>query len=311
MARALSSQPQAFGLTPARAVGLWCDFLQVGRGLSPHTLAAYRADVMSFFNRKSTLGQPPATIAAWLKNPAWNARSKARHLTALRQFYAYALEKSWVETDPTEGLRSAKLPTTLPKALSISDMQTLLVAPLGESPTEIRLRMILQLLYICGLRVSELANLTLHDVSQLEGPWLRITGKGGKTRHVPLGPVAQETLTQFIKQARPRLRGAAGPWLLAGPTGKRPLTRVRLFQLVKEAGQRVGVAVAPHHLRHSFATHLLDGAADLRAVQLMLGHASLNTTQIYTKLTTQRLHEAMTHHPLAGKTSPFGKKPKA
>lgn len=310
MARLGTAQPDVT-LTPLRAVGLWCDYLQVGRGLSPHTLAAYKADVSDFFAGKTSLAQPAERIATWLKTQKWNARSKARHLTALRQFYAYALEKGWVETDPTEGLRGAKLPNTLPKALSLSEMKALLESPLGDSPSEVRLRLILQLLYICGLRVSELASLTLHDVSQLEGPWLRITGKGGKTRQVPLGPVAQETLNIYIKNARPRLRGAQSPWLLAGPNGKRPLTRVRLFQLVKEAGQRVGVAVAPHHLRHSFATHLLDGAADLRAVQLMLGHASLNTTQIYTKLTTQRLREAMTHHPLAGKGSPFGKKAKA
>lgn len=299
-------------LTPKRAVALWAEYLQVARGLSPHTVVAYTHDVTDFFEGKTKLVQPNEAVSAWLKNPKLNARSKARHLTALRQFYAYAIEKNWLDADPTEGLLGPKLPQTLPKALSLAEMQRLLESPLGENPSEVRLRLILQLLYVCGLRVSELASLTLHDVGQLEGPWLRITGKGDKTRQVPLGPVAQETLQHYLQYARSRLKGAQGPWLFAGPSGKRPLTRVRLFQLVKEAGLRVGVAVAPHHLRHSFATHLLDGAADLRAVQLMLGHASLNTTQIYTKLTTQRLQEAMRHHPLAagGKIAPFGKRQK-
>ena len=141
--------------------------------------------------------------------------------------------------------------------------------------------MLLHLLYVCGLRVSELASLSLHDVQQAEGPWLRVTGKGSKTRAVPLGPVVQGVLEAYLTHARSRLKGAAGPWLLPGPGGKKPLTRVRLFQLVKEAGARVGVKVAPHHLRHSFATHLLHGGADLRTVQELLGHAQLATTQRY------------------------------
>ncbi len=226
-------------------------------------------------------------------------RSNARRLSALRQFYGYALQKGWIENNPTQDIPAPKLPQSLPKALTTTQVEQLLAAPLGHSPAEVRLRLILFLLYASGMRVSEMAGLTLHDVQQAEGPWLLVTGKGSKTRPVPLGPIGQEMLATYLREARSRLRGAQGPWLLAGPSGKRPLTRNRIFQLVQEAGQRVGVKVAPHHLRHTFATHLLEGNADLRSVQLMLGHASLNTTQIYTKLNTQRLKSALdNHHPL-------------
>jgi integrase/recombinase XerD len=148
--------------------------------------------------------------------------------------------------------------------------------------------------------VSELCDLTLDAVAEGEGVVLRVTGKGSKTRLVPLGEVAAGTLQQYLKDARPKLKGANGPWVFAGPSGQAPLTRVRIFQLLKEAGERVDVKVAPHHLRHTFATHLLQNDADLRAVQLMLGHASLNTTQIYTKVAGERLRETLEkHHPLS------------
>jgi integrase/recombinase XerD len=297
--------------SPKRALQLWAEYLQVARGLSPHTVTNYSRDGAAFMGKKSTIPTERPEVERWLASMNANSpRSNARRLSALRQFYAYALQKGWVAENPTTDIATPKQPQTLPKALTEPQVQALLKAPLGDGPSEVRLRLILHLLYASGVRVSELSNLSLHDVQQAEGPWLRVTGKGSKTRPVPLGPVVQGLLHTYLTEARPRLRGAQGPWLLAGPSGKKPLTRVRIFQLVQDAGRRVGVKVAPHHLRHTFATHLLEGDADLRAVQLMLGHASLNTTQIYTKLNAQRLKGVLeAHHPLS--RSQFGKRGKA
>lgn len=282
------------------------EYLTVARGASENTVLAYRRDVKEFLGHVAVDSGvvTAAGVEEWLgwlarKAEANGPRSTARKLSAVRKFYGFLNERGWCETDPTEGIPLPKLPSTLPKALSVEDMKALLMSPLGTSPTEVRLRLMLQLLYATGLRVSELCGLTLDAVAEGEGVVLRVTGKGGKTRLVPLGEVAAETMYQFMKESRPRLKGAKGPYLFAGPSGA-ALTRVRVFQLIQEAGNRVGVHVAPHHLRHTFATHLLQNDADLRSVQLMLGHASLNTTQIYTKITNQRLRDTLDkHHPLS------------
>lgn len=283
------------------------EFLTVAKGSSPHTVAAYRSDLehfLAFLQGKHVAALPKVEegiINAWLSSMAQaglSARSSARRLTALRRFFVFCEERGWVHTNPALPVPLPKLPQTLPKALTEAQVQTLLQAPLGDSPAEVRLRLILQLLYASGVRVSELSRLTLADVEEGEGVVLRVTGKGSKTRLVPLGEVAAHTLTTFLATARPRLRGAHGLYVLAGPTGQ-ALTRQRLFQLVKEAGARVGIKVAPHHLRHTFATHLVAHDADLRSVQVMLGHASLNTTQIYTKVAQERLKETLDrYHPL-------------
>jgi site-specific recombinase XerD len=179
-------------------------------------------------------------------------------------------------------------------------MATLLTAAVGNTPPQVRLRTILVVLYATGMRISELASLTTADVVEGEGLTLRVTGKGQKTRLVPLG-VASQVVDVYLKTARPHLRGSSSGWLFPSPSGRAGLTRARLWQLVAAAGQRVGLPLThPHQLRHSFATHLLNGQADLRAVQLMLGHASLTTTQIYTKVTTDRARAALDQfHPLS------------
>lgn len=292
----------------AALVQAFAEHLAVARGASPHTVAAYRRDTGQFAAFLAETGVAVADagrdeIEGWLaglaKSGSVGARSSARKLTAVRQFYAFLMERGWAGSDPTELVPLPKMPQTLPKALSVDDIKKLLASPLGNSPSEVRLRVMLQLLYATGLRVSELCGLTLDAVAEGEGLTLRVTGKGSKTRLVPVGEVASATLQAYLKEARPRLKGSHGPWVFAGPSGKRALTRVRVFQLLKEAGARVGVEVAPHHLRHTFATHLLQNDADLRAVQLMLGHSSLNTTQIYTKVAQQRLKDTLDkHHPL-------------
>ncbi|PZP40333.1 MAG: hypothetical protein DI585_01270 [Pseudomonas fluorescens] len=288
-----------------RDMQAFVEYLSVMKGSSPNTVAAYGRDIRDFLGYMGTETGVVrvADVERWL---GWLAkqdngpRSAARKLSAVRGFYGFLRDRRWVENDPTEGVPLPKLPQTLPKALSVAEVKRLLLAPIGATPSEVRLRLLIQLLYATGLRVSEMCELTLDAVADGQGVLLRVTGKGGKTRLVPLGDVAAETLRIYLKDARPRLKGAQGPWLFAGPTGKQPLTRVRVFQLLKEAGDRVDVNVAPHHLRHTFATHLLANDADLRAVQLMLGHASLNTTQIYTKVAGERLRETLEqHHPLS------------
>lgn len=296
----------------ARTWRAYTEYLAVMKGASPHTVAAYGRDVRGFLE---CVHHVPAEVGVadvegWVKLLSKNengARSVARKLSAVRGFYRFLMERGWAKDDPTERVPLPKLPQTLPKALSVADVKKLLLAPIGSTPAEVRLRLIIQLLYATGLRVSELCGLTLDAVADGEGVVLRVTGKGGKTRMVPLGEVAAHTLREYMALARPKLRGAHGPWLLASPTGYNPLSRVRIFQLLKEAGERVGVEVSPHHLRHTFATHLLQNDADLRAVQVMLGHASLNTTQIYTKVAGERLRETLEkHHPLSN--AAFGKK---
>ena len=292
----------------ARELQTYVEYLTVMKGASPNTVMAYKRDVRDFLNFMAceSGAVTAAGIEKWLGflakggggREANGARSTARKLSSVRGFYTYLRDRGWATTDPTEGVPLPKLPQTLPKALSMADVKKLLLAPVGNGPSEVRLKLIIQLLYATGLRVSELVGLTLDAVADGEGVVLRVTGKGGKTRLVPLGEVAAGTLYDYMKNARPKLKGSTGPWLFAGPSGA-ALTRVRVFQLLKEAGARVEVYVAPHHLRHTFATHLLANDADLRAVQLMLGHASLNTTQIYTKVAGERLRETLEkHHPL-------------
>jgi integrase/recombinase XerD len=285
-----------------RRVGYFVEHLTVARGLSPHTVAAYGADVAQFFKlTKAPVAANGQDVQRWLAalhKLGLGAKTQARRLSALRHFFALALAEGWVTEDPTAEVASPKLPKTLPKALSEPDVRRLLSAAVGATPSETRLRLMLVLLYASGIRVSELVGLTLADVQEGAGVWLRVLGKGSKVREVPLGPVAAGCLQDFLATARPRLPGATSRWLLAGTKG-RPLTRQRVFQLIQGAGRRVGLEVAPHHLRHSFATHLVDHAADLRSVQLLLGHASLNTTQIYTQVAAERLRAVVdAHHPL-------------
>lgn len=287
-----------------REIALFGEHLAVARGLSPNTVAAYMRDARDFAKfTKNRLAVEGAAVEGYLSHLAkagQAARSQARHLSSLRTLYRFLMERGMVSDDPTAAVAAPKLPKSLPKALSGSEMKKLLMTAEGESPEQVRLRAIFHLLYASGLRVSELVGLRLSDFEEGEAGLLRVTGKGDKTRVVPLGGVAAGTVLAYLEAARPHLPGSGGPWLLASPKGKGHLTRQRVFQLIQAAGRSVGVKVAPHHLRHTFATHLLEHDADLRAVQLMLGHASLNTTQIYTRVAGKRLQETLErHHPLS------------
>ncbi|MFZ2619968.1 MAG: tyrosine recombinase [Alphaproteobacteria bacterium] len=286
----------------------WLEHLSVTRNLSPHTVSAYQRDVIDFSSYVRNLTHATqAEVEAYVASMGaanFNPRTQVRRLAALRNFYDYLLEQGVVNNNPTLDIVPPKLPQSLPKALSLEHAKLLMKTAEGAEPEQLRLRVMLNLLYGCGLRVTELVNLTVADVADGEGHTLRVTGKGNKTRLVPLGPILHGVLAVYLRDARPHfLQGTHSAYLLIGGKAGRPLTRQRVFQLIQAAGEGVGLTLAPHHLRHTFATHLLDNDADLRAVQQMLGHVSLTTTQIYTKVAAQRLHEVLEkYHPLSSGT---------
>ncbi len=279
------------------------EMLAVVQGASVNTVQAYTQDLNDFSPFvNSALSTTPEEIQVYLQDlnkRQLSAKTQARRLSCMRKFYRFLLERNDIQKDPTMMVHLPKLPKALPKALSQSDIKKLLEAVQGSHPNQVRLRLVLELLYATGLRISELVSLKMSDVISGEGKTLRIIGKGDKTRLVPLGKKAAETLSLYTKQARPFFN-KQGDWLFPSTQPNKALTRQRLFQIIQEAGQSVQLKLSPHHLRHTFATHLLENDADLRAVQQMLGHASMATTQIYTKVANKKMKEALEkHHPLS------------
>ncbi len=249
-------------------------------------LAATRADLFDYLAQRSAQQYAP--------------RSNARLLSALRAFYAQQLRLHAIAVDPTALLASPKLGRSLPKALSESEIEGLLAAPDTEAPTGLRDRAMLELMYATGLRVSELVGLPAAAVNLRQGV-LRVSGKGGKERLVPMGEEAQHWLERYLRDARPRLAARRDVLPLFLDVHGEEVSRQRFWLLTKSSAARAGIdpaKVSPHGLRHSFATHLLNHGADLRALQMLLGHASLSTTQIYTLVAREglkRLHAQ--HHP--------------
>jgi integrase/recombinase XerD len=242
-----------------------------------------------------------------------SARSIARHITTLRNFYSFLAREGEIERDPTEFLKLPRQSSTLPKYLNREEIERLLAAPPLDKPTGVRDRAMLQLLYATGLRVTELCRLELSAVERDSGV-LRVTGKGNKQRLVPFGEVAREALDEYLLKGRPALlKGRASgflfvtSWKATGGTTRRDLrtaamTRQGFWKLLRGYGRRAGIFrdLTPHVVRHSFATHLVEGGADLRSVQIMLGHADISTTQIYTHVARRRLREVVDqHHPRA------------
>jgi integrase/recombinase XerD len=220
-----------------------------------------------------------------------SARSIARHITTLRNFYRFLIQEGQLTHDPTEFLSQPRQWTTLPKYLNRDELDRLIAAPPVEKSTGIRDRAMLELLYATGLRVSE-----------RETGVLRVTGKGNKQRMVPYGQAAGQALDLYLGSARPRLlKGRASRHLFVTARG-RAMTRQSFWKLLRGYGVKVGIsrALTPHVIRHSFATHLVEGGADLRSVQIMLGHADISTTQVYTHVAQRRLRETIEqHHPRA------------
>jgi len=282
-------------------------------GLADNTLESYRLDLQGFSRWLAPNGHSLASCdREWLQRHlgersakggstgrGYKARSNARLLSTLRHFYRLLVREGRVAADPTLLLDAPKLPRSLPKALSEREIEALLHAP-AETPLGLRDRAMLELMYATGLRVSELVGIAAAQVNLRQGV-LRVLGKGGKERLVPLGDEAAHWLTRYVGEARPvLLRGGRSDALFVS-NRRAAMTRQMFWTLVKKHALRAGIAatrISPHVLRHSFATHLLNHGADLRALQLMLGHSSLSTTQIYTLVAKEglkRLHER--HHP--------------
>lgn len=291
-----------------RAVELFIEHAWSEFGLAGNTLASYRSDLVGFAR---WLGGEQAALASASREllyrylaartaAKYTARSNARLLSTLRRFYKLMRRIGQLDVDPTQLLDSPKLPRALPKALSESEVEGLIRAPDTTTTLGLRDRAMLELLYATGLRVSELVGLRADQVNLRQGV-LRVSGKGGKDRLVPLGEEAQHWLEKYVAEARPQLargRIAEAIFLSNRAAG---ITRQMFWVMVKKHGLRAGIAgqrISPHVLRHSFATHLLNHGADLRALQLLLGHSSLSTTQIYTYVAREglkRLHAQ--HHP--------------
>lgn len=299
-------------MTPARAVGEYLRHVAVERGLSAHTVAAYRRDLgayLAWLQRhgvEDIAAVSPEQVSAFVAEragaePRPAASSLARLQSSVRGMHRFILREGIVDDEPTQRLRPPKLPQRLPKALTIDEVQRLLDAPDAETPAGIRDRALLELLYATGARVSEAVALDIDDVTH--GDILRVRGKGDKERIVPLGSYARDAIDAYLVRVRPGLavRGRATPRLFLGVRGA-PLSRQSAWLVIQEAAERAHLAahVSPHTLRHSFATHLLQGGADVRVVQELLGHASVATTQIYTHVTADTLRDMyLTAHPRA------------
>lgn len=286
----------------------YLDALWVEKGLSLNTLQAYRRDLQTFGKwlqlRDSALlearQQDIMEFFAHCAQHKQSARSSARQLSCLRGFYRHQLRAGRINIDPTLNIDSPRLPRPLPKSLTETDVEALLQAPRHvESAVELRDKAMLELLYACGLRVSELVELQTTQVSLTQGV-VRVMGKGSKERLVPMHAEAQRWLESFLRSGRAELlNGKLCDAVFPSRRG-RAMTRQTFWHRIKLHATRAGIvaALSPHTLRHAFATHLLNHGADLRVVQLLLGHSDLSTTQIYTHIANQRLQDLhAAHHP--------------
>ncbi|MCG9722914.1 site-specific tyrosine recombinase XerD [Shewanella sp. Isolate7] len=301
----MSAQAQAHHLDPL--IEPFLDELWAAKGLSDHTLQAYRSDLSHFDRylqkqRSSLLSASQAEVRNYLAQrveQGFAKTSSARLLSSLKRFYKYLLAKKLIEVDPMAMIKPPKLARKLPDALSEADVDRLLNEPNREDPVEARDRAMLELLYASGLRVSELVGLTLDQMSLRQGV-VRIVGKGSKERLVPFGEQAGAEIEDYLKAARfELLKGKASDVVFPSKRGNM-MTRQTFWHRIKLYAQRAGIYVhlSPHTLRHAFATHLLNHGADLRVVQLLLGHSDLSTTQIYTHVAKARLAQLhQQHHP--------------
>jgi integrase/recombinase XerD len=283
------------------------DHLWLEDGLSKNTLQSYRLDLDAFAGWLLQTENKPldqavqADIQQYLavRFPQSKPRSISRLIASLRRFYRHALREGRITVDPTLQIDSPKLPRSLPKSLNEDEVEALLDAPDTVQPIGMRDRAMLELLYACGLRVSELVGLKVTEVSLQEGV-IRVTGKGSKTRLVPMGEEAVEWIGRYLKEARPGiLQNRLSDSLFVTQRGA-AMTRQAFWYLIKRYALLAGIhkPMSPHVLRHAFATHLLNHGADLRVVQLLLGHADISTTQIYTHVARERLKQLHAiHHP--------------
>lgn len=278
---------------------LFLNHLQVEKGLAGNTIQAYSHDLVRFFTfldggNLSALGVTREHMAAYMNSldGAISKRSAARNLSALRQFFRFLVSMGKIKVNPGKLLSTPKIPLRLPGVLSPSEVELLLAQPAPTTRLGIRDKAMLELLYATGLRVSELVSLKVQNVN-LEAGYVRTLGKGSKERMVPMGTKAVESLRKYLEEVRATLlKRRISPFVFLSLRTK-PMTRQGFWKLIRQYGRRAGIRkeITPHLLRHSFASHLLDYGADLRSVQVMLGHADISTTQIYTHVTRERLKE--------------------
>ena len=309
----------------------YLDHLTVERGMSRHTVAAYRRDLHRYADYLAELGvSDPSQVSSamignyaarlregiaapdgdgWIEAPLANA-SVARAVIAVRSLHRFAAAEGLTAEDPARSVRPPKPPRRLPKALSLEQVQAMLAVPATDTEVGLRDAALLELLYGTGIRISEAVNLDVDEVDRLArtpadepAPGLRVLGKGDKERIVPLGSYARKALDAYLVRGRPMLvaAGRGTPALFVNTRGDR-LSRQSAWAVLRSVAEKAGITaeVSPHTLRHSYATHLLDGGADIRVVQELLGHASVTTTQIYTLVTIEHLREVfLTSHPRA------------
>ena len=289
-------------------IDTFCDALWLEDGLAKATLDSYRTDLgrlagwLAETQAEALRDARETTLTAFIAQLARQTRasSQARYLSTLRRFYRWQVGRGHIAVDPTLKLANPSRPSRLPKTMSEKQVEQLLAAPDLDTPLGLRDRAMLETLYATGLRVSELVGLRVHEVSLADGV-LRAFGKGSKERLVPLGQIAIDWLVRYLNEARSEiLKGQHSDALFVTSRGG-PMTRQAFWQLIKRYALLAGIApekLSPHVLRHAFATHLLNHGADLRVVQLLLGHADISTTQIYTHVARERLKTLHAqHHP--------------
>lgn len=281
-----------------RAFRAYLAYLRAERGLSSNTVEAYRADIEAFlaFLKEAqipleSVGDQELSRYLQMLYATVSPRSVMRKTVSFRSFFRFLLLDGYLQADPTENLESPKTWRNLPSFLTKEEVESLLAQPDGGTIQGQRDRAMLEVLYSTGLRVSELVKMKLTDLN-FELGFVRTAGKGGKERLVPLGDTASESVRHYMADTRPGFlkKRTASPFLFLTQQGK-PMTRQYFWQLIGRYGRQIGLKrkLSPHVVRHSFATHLLENGADLRAVQMMLGHADISTTQIYTHITRERL----------------------
>ena len=310
------SEPAPEHILPASELDLieaWLDSSWMEKGLADNSLSNYRRDLVQFAGWLATQGSTLARCdriglfdyLAHLHQRGLSARSVSRQLSALRGFYRWAVRERHVSEDPTQLVERPRIGRALPKTLTEADVEALLAAPDTDTALGLRDRAMLEVLYAAGLRVSELVSLTLPQLNTRQG-LVRVIGKGNKERLVPLGEEALEWLQRYLREARPVLLGETQSDVLFPSQRSQMMTRQTFWHRLKQMAITAGVQkpLSPHTLRHAFATHLLNHGADLRVVQLLLGHSDLSTTQIYTHVARQRLHDMHArYHPRGGTES--------
>ena len=285
------------------------NYLRVEKGLAENTIQAYRRDIAKLTVFAADMGLGIKDIGSdhvvdflrSLYRQNLDSRSVARHLVTIRHFFRFALTEGFIADDPASSVESPRFRHSLPEFLSLDEVERLLRLPDVNDTAGLRDRAMIEMMYSTGLRVSELCGLRVSDL-QMDAGCLRCIGKGDKERMVPVGRQALRIVREYLREARPKLlRKSSSPYLFLNQRGRK-IDRIRFWRILAEYGRKAGLrkALTPHMLRHSFATHLLDRGADLRSVQMMLGHSDISTTQIYTHVVEERLKQVYkAHHPRA------------